>query len=165
MKPGAKCAVCVHPDKDLINQRIIAGLSVRAIGEEFDLGRMAIQRHRAGHLPREMLKAKQLTEIDQADKLLDRVEGLYDKAVIIMEKAESEGKYGNAVQAIKEARSNLELVARLIGELKSGVHVNLTYSPQWVTLRQVLVNTLEPYPEIQGKVVEALEEAEYVEID
>ncbi len=164
MKSGNKCAVCIHQDRDLIDQRLVSGLSVRAVADEFGIGRMSVQRHRANHLPAEMVKAKQLTEVDQADKLLERVEGLYDKALRIQEQAESEQKYQAAVGAIKEARSSLELIAKLVGELKSGTHINLTYSPQWVSLRQILVQTLEPYPEIRGQVVEALEEAEKVEV-
>lgn len=164
MKTGPKCTVCTHADKNLINERIVSGFSVRKIAEEFNLDRMAVQRHRENHLPRELLKSKQLQEMEQADLLLSRVEGLYDKAMNIMEKAEQNGKYQPAVSAIKEARSNLELIARLIGELKTGTHINLTYSPQWVSLRQVLIQTLEPYPEIKGQVVEALEEAEKVEV-
>jgi len=66
--------------------------------------------------------------------------------------------------AIKEARSSLELLAKISGDLKSGTQVNLTYSPQWTELRAVLVDTLEPYPEVATKVVNALEEAEKHEV-
>lgn len=148
----------------MINERILTGFSVRKIAEEFDVDRMAVQRHREGHLPRDMVKSKQLQEMEQADKLLERVEGLYDKALDLMAKAEADGKFQPAVSAIKEARSNLELIARLVGELKTGTHINLTYSPQYVELRQILVNTLEPFPEVRDKVVKALDCAEQTEV-
>ncbi len=164
MKPGAKCAVCTHPDRDLINQRMLSGASIRAIAEEFDIGRMAVQRHRQNHLPHELVKSKKLKEMEAADELVTRIEGLYSKAIELISLAQKDKKYAPAVAAVKEARASLELLAKISGELKTGTVVNLTYSPQWTDLRQVLVNTLEPYPEISGRVVDALEEAEKVEV-
>ncbi len=164
MKTGPKCAVCTHEDKDLINQRMLSGLSVRAIAEEFDIGRMAVQRHRQNHLPHELVKSKKLKEMEEADELINRIQGLYKKAIELINVAEKDKKYAPAVSAIKEARASLELMAKITGDLKVGNTYNITYSPQWTNLRQVLVNVLEPYPDIAGKVVSALEEAEKVEI-
>jgi hypothetical protein len=164
MKKGQKCTVCTHEDVNLINERLISGLSVRKIAEEFDLDRMAVQRHRTNHLPHELVKSKKLQEMEAADSLIERIEGLYSKAIELITIAEQDKKYAPAVGAIKEARSSLELLAKISGELKTGTVVNITYSNQWVDLRRVLINVLEPYPEIATKVVEALEEAEKVEV-
>ena len=165
MKTGPKCTICTHADKNLINERIMSGLSARGIAREFpELNYAAVNRHKTNHLPKELLKAKKMQEIDYADKLLDRVEDLYSRAHDIIDKAEDKGSFREAVSAIKEARSNLELTAKLVGQIKTGTHINLTYSPQYVELRQVLVNTLQPYPEVREKVVEALERAEATEI-
>jgi hypothetical protein len=164
MQTGPKCSVCSHAEVNLINERMLSGVSVRKIAEEFGLGRESVQRHRHNHLPRELVKSKKLAELASADSLVDRIEGLYDKAIHIIEIAEKDGKYQPAVSAIKEARASLELLARISGELKAGVTVNLSYSNQWVDLRSVLVNTLQPYPEIRDKVVHALSEVEISDV-
>jgi hypothetical protein len=164
MKQGQKCSVCTHPDVNLINERMLTGVSVRAIAEEFDIGRMAVQRHRHNHLPHELVKSKKLQEMAAADDLVTRIESLYEKAIHLITIAEKDKKYQPAVSAIKEARSSLELLAKISGELKTGTTINLTYSPQWVNLRAVLVDTLHEYPEVCSKVVAALEEAEKVEV-
>lgn len=164
MKSGPKCEVCTHPDKNVIEERMLTGVSVRKIADEFDIGRMSVQRHRHNHLPHSLVKSKKLQEMQAADDLVTRIESLYEKAIEIIRLAQQDKKYQPAVSAIKEARSSLELLAKISGELRTGTQINLTYSPQWVDLRSVLVNTLQEYPEACNKVVQALEEAEKVEV-
>jgi len=164
MKTGPKCEICTHPDKETINQRLLQGCSVRKVSEEFDVGRMSVQRHRHNHLPHELVKSKRLQEMQEADELVNRIDDLYQQAYEILKEARTQQKFSQAVMAIKEARSSLELLAKISGDLKSGTQVNLTYSPQWTELRAVLVDTLEPYPEVATKVVHALEEAEKHEV-
>ena len=161
---GKKCTVCEHADVQLINERMLSGVSIRKIADEFSLGRQSVQRHRHNHLPHELVKSKRLAEIEAADSLIDRIEDLYSKALEIMHLAEKDGKYQPAVSAIQQARASLELLAKISGELRTGTTINLTYSPQWVQLRAVLVDTLQEYPEVCTRVVKALEEAETVEV-
>jgi len=160
LQTGQKCLVCISDDKDAINEKLISGVSVRSLAEEYNISKSAISRHRTTHLPRDLVKSKQLSEIDAADKLVERIEGLYERAVALITIAEQDKKYAPAVSAIKEARASLELLARISGELKSGTHLTLVYSPQWVELRQVLVQALEPFPEAKAVVVGALEVTE-----
>jgi hypothetical protein len=166
---GKKCSVCKHQEINAINEKLISGVPVRSLAKEYNLGVMALQRHRANHLPKELVKARDLQEIDAADRLLDRVEGLYDKALNIQEKAESAEKYQPAVSALKEARASLELIARMIGELRTGTHINITYNQEFIEARQQIYNALLPYPKARQAVVEALDgevvEGEYEEVD
>ena len=160
-----KCTVCQHPEVDAINAKLVSGLAVRPLAKEYDLGHMAMQRHRANHLPRELVKAQALQEVEYADMLLERVEGLYSKALEIMQRAEDDKKYQPAVSALKEARSSLELIARLVGELKTGTQINIVYNQQWVDLRQQIYNALEGHPEVKLKLAQALGEVEDESID
>jgi len=153
-----QCTVCNHDELNNINQKLIAGASVRSLADEYSLGKMSLQRHRTNHLPRHLVKAKELQEMDAADKLLERVEGLYDKALTIMAKAEKEKKFQPAVSAIKEARSSLELIAKMIGELKTGTNINITYNAEWIDLRTQIYNALAEYPEAKIEVAKALQE-------
>jgi hypothetical protein len=64
-----------------------------------------------------------------------------------------------ALSAIREARGNLELLAKLLGELDERPMLNLNISPEWLELRAVIVEALEPYSEARGAVLSALEGA------
>jgi hypothetical protein len=64
-----------------------------------------------------------------------------------------------------EARitANLELVAKLLGQLiqrHETTHTSILLSPDYIRLRQVLVETLRPYPEVAAKVATALHKIE-----
>jgi hypothetical protein len=96
-------------------------------------------------------------EVAQADSLLEQVRGLQSRAYGILDKAEGTGELRTALGAIREARGNLELLAKLLGELDERPTVNITVSPEWLELRTVIVGALEPYSDARGAVLRALE--------
>jgi hypothetical protein len=103
--------------------------------------------------------AEKAAEVAEADNLLEQVRGLQGRAYAILEKAEETGELRTALGAIREARGNLELLAKLLGELDERPVVNLNVSPEWLELRAVIVGALEPHPQALSAVVGALSEA------
>ena len=103
--------------------------------------------------------AQAAEEVAQADDLLEQVRDLQSRALAILGKAESAGDLRTALGAIREARGNLELLARLLGELNEQPVVNLNLSPEWLELRAVIVTALEPYPEAKEGVLRAIKGA------
>ncbi len=73
-----------------------------------------------------MTKAQEAQEVAQADNLLEQVQNLQAKALSILAKAEAAGDLRTALQGIREARSCLELLAKLQGELQQEGTVNIT---------------------------------------
>ena len=88
--------------------------------------------------------------------MLSQVKHLQTRALTILDKAEGAGELRTALGAIREARGNLELLAKLLGELDERP-VNVIISPEWLELRTVIVGALEPYSEARGAVLEAIE--------
>ena len=78
------------------------------------------------------------------------------RAAELRDQAEAAGDLRTALAAIREARGNLELLARLLGELQEQQVVNILISPQWVTVRAAIVAALAPYPEARLAVSERL---------
>jgi hypothetical protein len=62
--------------------------------------------------------------------------------------------------AIREARSCLELLAELEGEISRRPEVNITISAEWVVLRTAILATLQAHPEARLDVVRALGEVD-----
>ncbi len=164
MTISARCSVCNHSDLNEINEKLVSGVSPKALSEPYGLGFMALYRHKENHLPQTLVKAQALKEESAADDLLDRVEAIYTKAWELMSKAESDGKYQPAVSALKEARSCLELTGKLIGELKTGHTYNLIYNPEFIQVRHQIYDALLPYPEARQAVVMALE-GDVIDVD
>ncbi len=151
------CTVCEHPQKARIDEALVGGASNRSVASLYDVSEAAARRHKANHLPAKLIMAAKAAELAEADTLLDQVRDLQGRAYGILDKAEGAGDLRTALGAIREARGNLELLAKLLGELDERPQINLNVSPEWLELRAVIVGALEPHPEALGAVVGALE--------
>jgi len=152
-----RCTVCDHPERHGIDEALVTGAPYRSVAKRFRLSESAVYRHKTEHLPAHLLKAREGEEVAQADDLLNQVRSLQSHALDILERAEKAGDLRTALAAISQARGNLELLAKLAGELDERPMVNLNISPQWLELRAVIVGALEPYSEARGAILRALE--------
>jgi hypothetical protein len=57
---------------------------------------------------------------------------------------------------VREARSTIELLLEVEGELDRGGTVNIVISPEWGQVRTVLLTALAPYPDARFAVADAL---------
>jgi hypothetical protein len=152
-----RCTVCDHPERHSIDETLVTGAPYRSLAKHFELSESAVYRHKTDHLPVQLLKARDVEEVAQADNLLDQVRDLQTHALDILERAEKAGDLRTALAAISQARGNLELLGKLAGELDERPVVNLNVSSEWLELRAVIVGALEPHPEARGAVLRALE--------
>lgn len=151
------CSVCGHPEREAIDAALVAGAANRRIATQYSLSEAAVRRHRRTHLPASLAAAKGAAEATRADDLLAQVRGLQTKALAILTRAEATGDLRAALAAIGQARSNLELLAKLLGELREhATVVNVAASAEWGALRLVVVNALDAHPEARETVILAL---------
>jgi hypothetical protein len=157
------CSICNHPEKEAINMALIDNQAFRYVSKRFGVSAAALHRHKSEHLPAAMVKAREAAESTQADSLLDRLVDLNRTTMAIL----SEARQGNdnelALKAIQRAEKQLELQARLLGELNEAPTVNLLVAnPEWVKVRTAILRALKPYPQAQSAVVLALEGVSHV---
>ena len=157
-----KCGICAHPQVEAINRALLEGGpggTLRNIAGRHGVTKTSLHRH-SKHLPAGMVKAQHAEEVAKADTLLDQVAKLRDRAMSILEQAEQAGDLRTALIGVREAKGCLELLAKLQGELVQEGTVSVTISPQWLSLRAIVLQTLEPYPEARLRLAAALREAE-----
>jgi hypothetical protein len=150
------CTVCEHPEREAIDRALVGGASNRSVASLYDVSEAAVRRHKANHLPAKLVMAQKASEVAQAESLLAQVQDLQARTLAILETAEETRQHRTALAAIREARSNLELLAKLLGELDERSVVNLRVSPEWLELRAVIVGALEPYSEARLAVLRAI---------
>ena len=148
--------VCTHPERDAIDRALVQGVALRNIAEQHGLSLGAVHRHQADHLPVLLTQAHAAGEVARADDLLGELRDLQATTLGLLRKAERAGELGTAVMAIGEARRNLELLAKLIGQLDERPVVNLWLAPEWLTVRAALLDTLAPFPQARTAVAERL---------
>ena len=145
------CTVCNHEKRAEIDAALVAGASFRDIAGQYHLSKSAVERHKADHLPAAMAQAKQAADVAHGDDLLDQVRKLQAVTMNILAMAYNGADLRTALQAIAQARGNLELLGRLLGELQAAP-VNILVMPEWVTMRTVLLSALAPYPDARAAV-------------
>jgi len=150
------CAVCSHEKRIEIDEALVSGKSVRAIALQYNLSKDSVFRHSQNHLPETLVKAQSVKETEWADGLIKRVETLISKAEGLLAYGEGEKKGADWASGLRELRKSLELLARVAGKLDTRPEVNIIASPQWVELRTIILQVIEPYPGAKEKLLKAL---------
>lgn len=136
---------------------LIDDKAFRYVSKRYGVSTAALYRHKAEHLPAEMVKAREMAESTQADDLLGRLMNLNQTTMAILSEARQSNDNELALKAIQRAERQLELQARLLGELNDTPTVNvLVANPEWIHLRTTILRALKPYPEAQDAVALAL---------
>ncbi len=151
------CTICEHHEREAIDLALVGETSNLSVSALFGVSESAVRRHKGNHLPATLVKAKEAEEVAHADDLLADVRSLHHRTLAILEAAELSSEHRTALAAIREARSNLELLAKLLGELDERPVVNLNVSSEWLELRAVIVGALEPYRDARESVLRAIE--------
>src|SRR5215203_5249280 len=121
------CPICDHEDLDEINAALASNERIRTIAERWSVRKTALMRHRNEHLPYSAIEAKEAeakeAETKEAeedalgDDLLDQVRNLQERALATLEEAEEAEELNAALRAIREVKSNLELMTDPLNEL------------------------------------------------
>jgi hypothetical protein len=121
------------------------------------VGEKAVRHHIREHLPPLLALARDAEQASRADSLLDRIEALQSRTLAILEATEETHDHRVALSAIREARSNLELIGEVTRELDRAGTINLALNPEWLEIRGVIIAALEPHPTARDSVLRALE--------
>ncbi len=111
------CTICRHPKREAIDAALVRGEPYRRIAARTGTSMGSVRRHQANHLAAAIADAKQAKTI-RADNLLDQVRVLHERTLEILDRALATGAPHIALNAVREARANIELLATMTGELE-----------------------------------------------
>lgn len=151
------CTICEHPEREEIDRALVGETSNLSVSSLFGVSESAVRRHKGNHLPAKLVLAEKAAEVADADNLLDQVGDLQRRTMAVLEAAEASHEHRTALSAIREARGNLELLAKLIGQLDERPQINVLVSPEWLELRTVIVGALDAHPDARESVLRAIE--------
>jgi hypothetical protein len=155
---GRPCTVCSHDEAHQINLALIKpGATNRGIARRFSLDDEAVRRHRADHLPKLLVEASQAIKASNADDLLARMQAMIGRLEAFLDRAEADLDSVEFRGLAGEWRKQIELLAKLSGELAQEGAINVHLHPEWLQIKAVLIAALEPHPEARDDVVRALE--------
>ena len=152
------CTICRHNERKRIDGALVESIPLRTIADRYHVSKSALIRHRAEHLPTTITKAKEVSQVLDADELLAQAKALYAKAIALLRQAEAAGELRTALAGVREARGVLELLLEVEGRISRAPQFNVTISPEWIDLRGVIVSALAAHPDARQAVVAALAE-------
>jgi hypothetical protein len=170
---AARCIVCSHVDRALIEQTRIAGASLDTIAAKYKVSRDSVWRHMKMHVS-EDLRAEYLAAVPMKDlaakaaeegvsvlQYFSIIRGVlmqqFQLAASVNDKNATAILAGRLTEVLRE-------IGRITGELGSMAANNITInnttimnSPVFATLQANLLQALAPFPEARAAVVAALQ--------
>jgi transposase len=173
------CTVCTHEKRQEIDKALVTGATHREVSERFRLSPSAVYRHKKGHLPARLKRAFEATETRKAVELVEhraeekarevaqaidvvaQLRAINSATLQVLQKARESEKHSLSLQAVDRIHRQIELQAKLLGELQDGggPQVNVLIAPEWQEVRVVVLQALAPYPEARAAVAEVLTDA------
>jgi len=98
-------------------------------------------------------------EIGQALDVIQQLKAINVACLEVLKKARTAGDDVTLLRSVDRIHRQIELQARLLGEIEDAPRVNVLVLPEWHRLRVVVVEALRPFPEARAVVVQALRDA------
>ena len=154
------CSICTHPQRAEIEKALVAGEALRDIAGRCPVSRSALHRHKQDHLPAHLAKAHEEESIGQAIDVVRQLKAINAACLEILQSSRADKKHSISLRAVDRIQKQIELQARLIGELQdSGPTVNVLIAPEWQEVRVNVLQALTPYPEARSAVAQVLTDA------
>jgi hypothetical protein len=152
------CSVCNHDARPAIDKALAMGHSKRRIAADYGLSESAVHRHFDEHLPARIVKAQERTDVREAIDIVAQLKAINAAALGVLKDARTSGDGELMLKASDRILKQIELQARLIGELDDRPQINILISAEWAELRLLILQALDPYPDARTAVAEVLSE-------
>ena len=94
--------------------------------------------------------------LEAAASFIDQLREVRDRAANLLDQAEASQDMRAAGTFLRELREQIRLMAELEGKISSQPQVTIINNPEWVEVRSLVINALEPFPQAKEAVVHAL---------
>lgn len=149
------CSICKHPERASIEAAITQGTSYRDIAGRYGLSKSAVDRHADEHVAQEIKDAQVTQDSARAFDVVQQLRTINATTLDILRESRDAKKNGMALFAIDRLMKQLELQAKLLGDIDQP-QVNIWLTPEWHTIRSTIVQSLSPWPDARVAVAGAL---------
>ncbi len=138
---GRTCTICSHAKRAEIDAEIASGHPFRGISRHFAVSPDAVERHAASHLSDAIKQSQAAKKEAQALDVIKQLKDINEATLDILQKARADKKqHGLALQAIDRVQKQIELQAKLLGDVDEG----LPRSVDWSIFNQDELAIIQP---------------------
>jgi len=150
------CLVCIHERRDTIDRGLVAGQSLRDLSALFRVSEDSLARHRDAHIGPAVRKAQEQADVAQGLDVVAQLRAINGVTMQILHEARQQRNPDVALRAVDRIQRQIELQAKLLGELDERPVINLLIAPEWLQMRATIIRALDAHPEARNAVVLAL---------
>ncbi len=155
---GRVCTICTHPERRAIDKALAAGGNVREMSALFRVSEDALSRHKRDHLPALVVKAQAEEDIAHALDVVKQLKTINGVSLAVLKEARDARDGDLALKAVDRIHRQIELQAKLLGELDERPVVNVLASAEWVALRSRILAALARHPAARFALAEVLDD-------
>jgi hypothetical protein len=111
------CGICESTKHEEIDAALLSGLSLRVAAQRFGFSKSRLHGHTQKCIREAIVKASEGRLRERGDQLLSQIRGLQKKTLEVLGQAEEAGDVKAILACIREARENLELEGKLLGQI------------------------------------------------
>jgi hypothetical protein len=156
------CSICNHPDREDIDAGLIAMIPHSKLSKRYGLSHAALSNHRNRHMSKTefvgLRRARAGVNRNSSETALTRIENGLDALEDVMKTAQTDKNAQIWLAGYKERLRTLEIIGKAKGEFSDApqVTVNLWQSVEWQTIRAVVFEVLNEYPELRAALAKRL---------
>src|SRR4051794_12665404 len=150
------CTICTHERRSEIDRALVAGKPYRSIARQFAASPDAVFRHRSDHLPAAMVKAAEAEVVAHAIDVVQQLKAINGACLAVLKDARQAGNGELVLKSVDRVQRQIELQAKLLGDLDDRPQVTLVTAPEWLATRSALLDALRAYPEARTAVAASL---------
>jgi hypothetical protein len=154
------CTICTHAARENIDSSLVRRVPYRAISLRFGVSKDALSRHLNEHLAEYVQKALNEYGLEKGVKVLDKLTSILNRLDGFLDEAEDKRDAREFVVVAGELRKELELLAKLQGELAQEGTINIHLHPEYIAVRTAIYQAVEPYPEVAQAISRAMGQIE-----
>ncbi len=155
-----QCTFCNYRDAALLEEQIATKRITQVHAAKIvGCNKSTVSRHMRNCVPKKIAEfVKPEPAKEEALNVVNALTASHAKTLEILNDSLAEGERKTALIALQTEIKQLELTAKLTGQLNESSQVNILMQPEFMKLKQIIIKTLEPYPDARLKLSEALTE-------
>ncbi len=154
------CTFCEHPDRvELETALLRREITQTEAADRLKVSQAAVGYHISNHLPEAVrLAISEEKDLAAGLNVAEQLMEINKASREILAEAREGGDPKLALQAIDRVERQLRLQAERLGDITSGVTVNVINNPQYLQFRGLVLKILADYPEARARLVKELKE-------
>ena len=152
------CRFCNHADRQSLEKGILQQtITQQGVADILGVNRSSVSRHMRDHVQKAVAEAiSQDKELEDGLNVTRQLIEINQAAREILSEARAKGDNYMALAAIARVEKQLELQAKLLGDIATGINIQIIQSPQFVEFKTLILDILNDYPDVKTQVVDSL---------